>query len=206
MNENPKQKIMRVATHLFAHKGFDTVSVREICRQADVNVCMIAYYFGGKQELYNGIINELVERQRQYVGSLFDLDLEPRELEKHEQIDLLERILDKFVDFFYNDVSKDLVLLLLKEQQNPQFNWRSPAFEYLYKVVAAAFDLKENSREAVYQTLFIIVQIGCLRVLPAFSFRLLERSTFDQDDIDMIKDNVKRYVKLMLVERGVDLR
>lgn len=52
-DENSKQKILSAATKLFAHKGFDAVSVREICKEANANLCLISYHFGGKQELYN---------------------------------------------------------------------------------------------------------------------------------------------------------
>ena len=51
-DENSKDKILKSAAKLFAQKGFDGVSIREICKDADVNICMVSYYFGGKQELY----------------------------------------------------------------------------------------------------------------------------------------------------------
>ena len=194
MNENSKQKILKVATHLFAQKGFDAVSVREVCKQADVNVCMISYYFGGKQELYRAIIDELIAKQTEYAKKSFDLTLNLRKLTKQEQINLLGQVLDKFIDFFYADISKDLILLLLKEQQNPRFVWKSPVFDYFKRLVAAVFDMEENSREAVYQMLFIIVQINCL---------LLGQEKIEQEDIDMIKSNIKIYINLMLREKTI---
>lgn len=62
-SENSKEKILAAATKLFAQKGFDGVSIREICKEADVNICMISYYWGGKKELYHGIIEDLLERR-----------------------------------------------------------------------------------------------------------------------------------------------
>ena len=59
-DENSKDKILKSAAKLFAQKGFDGVSIREICKDADVNICMVSYYFGGKQELYQGIIDDLI--------------------------------------------------------------------------------------------------------------------------------------------------
>ena len=55
-DENSKSRILEAATKLFAQKGFDGASIREICKLADVNLCMISYYWGGKQELYNGLL------------------------------------------------------------------------------------------------------------------------------------------------------
>ena len=59
-DENSKVRILEAATTLFAKKGFDGASIREICKAANVNLCMISYYWGGKRELYEGIIENLL--------------------------------------------------------------------------------------------------------------------------------------------------
>jgi TetR/AcrR family transcriptional regulator len=51
-------KLIEVATPLFAEKGFNGVSVREVARAAGVNLSMISYYFGGKEGLYGEVLNE----------------------------------------------------------------------------------------------------------------------------------------------------
>lgn len=201
--EQSKQRIIKEATKLFAHKSFEAVSIREICKNAEVNICMISYYFGGKQELYNAIINDLVEKQTKYVSSFFDLNTEPKTLSKDAQIDLLFKSLDIFIDFFYSNVSDDLILLLLKEQQNQNFIPKSPSLEYFGKLVANVFGLKETSKEAIYQTLFIISQVNSPRIFPAFSLRLLRQDTFLPEDIRIIRNNVKLYIKLMLKEKEI---
>lgn len=202
-DENSKQKILNSATKLFANKGFDAVSVREICKDAGVNLCMISYYFGGKKELYKAIIDNLIEKQTQYANTFLDLSIEPKTLAKQEQIDLLLLILDKFVDFFYSNISSDLILLLLKEQQNPENNFNSPVFNYLRKVISAVFNLEVNSKESVYQTLFIISQLNSPKIFPAFSLRLLGQDTFNQEDIKIIRNNIKLYINLILKEKKI---
>lgn len=202
-DEDSKQKILNAAIKLFAHKSFEAVSTREICREAGVNLCLISYYFGGKQELYNAIIEDLIEKQCRYAETFMDINLDPQQLSKQEQIDLLLKILDKFIDYFYSNISTDLILLLLKEQQARKGKFDTPVFSCFRKVVAAVFNMQENSREAIYQTLFIIAQLNSPRVLPGFSLRLLGQDTFFQEDIKIIRENVKLYVKLMLKEHGI---
>jgi TetR/AcrR family transcriptional regulator len=59
MAENDCQSAMiAVATPLFAAKGFNGVSVRELAAAAEVNISMISYYFGGKEGLYAAVLNE----------------------------------------------------------------------------------------------------------------------------------------------------
>lgn len=202
-DENSKQKILSAATKLFAHKGFDAVSVREICKEANANLCLISYHFGGKQELYNAIIDDLIEKQTRYANTFLDFSVNPRTLKKQEQIELLYTVLDKFIDFFYSKITNDLILLLLKEQQNPDCRMKTPAFEYLKKLIGAVFNLEENSRELVYQTLFIISQLNSPRIFPAFSLRQLGQDTFNEQDIKIIRDNIKFYINLTLKEKGI---
>ncbi len=202
-DENSKQKILSAATKLFAHKGFDAVSVREICKEANANLCLISYHFGGKQELYNAIIDDLIEKQTRYANTFLDFSVNPRTLKKQEQIELLYTVLDKFIDFFYSKITNDLILLLLKEQQSPDCRMKTPAFEYLKKLIGAVFNLEENSRELVYQTLFIISQLNSPRIFPAFSLRQLGQDTFNEQDIKIIRDNIKFYINLTLKEKGI---
>ena len=202
-DENSKDKILKSAAKLFAQKGFDGVSIREICKDADVNICMVSYYFGGKQELYQGIIDDLIDRQTKYANTFLDLNKHPSELTKHEQINLLMKILDKFVDFFYSNVSTDLITLLLKEQQKENFIAKSPALDYLRELVACVLNKDANDRVVIFKTLFIS-QINSPRILPGFSLRLLGQDDFIQDDIKIIKENVMFYVKAVLKEAKVD--
>ena len=53
MTEVPdtKTRILDVAEELFADRGFDRVSIRDITEVAKVNLAAVNYHFGGKDEL-----------------------------------------------------------------------------------------------------------------------------------------------------------
>lgn len=202
--DNSKERILAAAIKLFAEKGFEGTSIREICNIANANICMISYYWGGKKELYNGIIEDLIEKQCEYAKTFIDFKLEPKTLKKQEQIALLMTILDKFISFFYSQkISKELIIFLLKEQQNSSFVGKSPAFNYLRKVVASIFDKDENDKEIIFKTLFIISQLNSPRILPAFSLRLLGQDDFIEEDIKIIKANIKLYINSLLKEANI---
>ncbi|MFI2743859.1 TetR family transcriptional regulator [Zhouia sp. PK063] len=58
MELNEKQlQILEVAEKLFAENSFDGTSVRQIAKEADVNVAMISYYFGSKEKLLETLLN-----------------------------------------------------------------------------------------------------------------------------------------------------
>lgn len=50
-----KEKILAVANDLFAKNGFDGTSIREIAKEAGVNLAAISYHFGNKEHLYKEI-------------------------------------------------------------------------------------------------------------------------------------------------------
>lgn len=197
-DENSKTRILEAATALFAQKGFDGTSIREICKKANVNLCMISYYWGGKQELYQGIIENLIEKQIEYSKSFLDLNKNPKDMSVDECINLLMTIADKFVDFFYTNISTDLIVLLLKEQQKPDFLAQSPVLDYMKAVVARILNKDVNDRLVIFKTLFMLSQVNSPRILPAFSLRQLGQKEFTKEDIKIIKENVKLYINSVL--------
>lgn len=74
MNDiDSRNKILNTAIKLFSTKGFRETSVREISREAGVNVSMVSYYFGGKDGLLETIINEIADLFASHINS-FDLE------------------------------------------------------------------------------------------------------------------------------------
>ena len=53
------ERIREAATRLFAERGYAGTSVRAICEAAGCNVNGVSYHFGGKQALYQSIINRI---------------------------------------------------------------------------------------------------------------------------------------------------
>ena len=51
-----REKLLEVAVHLFAQKGLDGVSTRDLAREAGLNISLISYYFGGKEGLYRAVL------------------------------------------------------------------------------------------------------------------------------------------------------
>lgn len=54
----PRMRILLVARKLFAERGFDATSVRQICELADVNVALVSYYFGGKEKMFEALFQQ----------------------------------------------------------------------------------------------------------------------------------------------------
>ncbi|MBC8868211.1 MAG: CerR family C-terminal domain-containing protein [Planctomycetes bacterium] len=62
--DDARTRILNVAGPIFAEKGFQATTIREICGQANVNVAAVNYHFGDKEHLYT----EAVKRAHQPSG------------------------------------------------------------------------------------------------------------------------------------------
>jgi AcrR family transcriptional regulator len=77
---NDKQiQIIQVAEKLFAEKGFDGTSIRDIAKEAKINIAMISYYFGSKEQLLESLIIYRATDIKLQLNNLILEDLNPVE-------------------------------------------------------------------------------------------------------------------------------
>lgn len=53
-----RDALLWAARKIFAQKGFESATVKELAETADVNVSLVSYYFGGKEGLYRTCLQE----------------------------------------------------------------------------------------------------------------------------------------------------
>lgn len=64
-SETARRRIVEAAGIVFAAKGFQGSTVREICQLAEVNIAAISYYFEDKATLYREILRVAAEQEIQ---------------------------------------------------------------------------------------------------------------------------------------------
>ena len=60
-----KERLLDAAELLFAERGFDGVSIRDLCSAAEVNVAAVNYHFQGKENLYTAVLSRRVQPIRE---------------------------------------------------------------------------------------------------------------------------------------------
>ncbi len=102
-----EEHIMMAAEKLFAANGYNGTSVRDIATKAKVNVSMISYYFGSKENLMETLFRWRMEEGLNFAKHI----LENNDLSEIEK-------LDAFIDNFVNRVQKfrDFYLLIHTQQ------------------------------------------------------------------------------------------
>ena len=79
---------MQAATELFASNNFDATSIKDISKLSGVNSALISYYFGGKKNLYQEVLNtqsamflDLIEQvNKQAISPIMKLHLYTKEV------------------------------------------------------------------------------------------------------------------------------
>lgn len=201
--EKTKEHILRTATKLFAQKGFDGTSVRDICKNSGVNIALISYYWGGKKELFDAVVKELLEHQTKYAQSFLDFAVDPAYLSKEEQIQTMYIAVDRAIDFFYKDDSYELLTNIMRGQKELTLIGQAPFAKYAAKLMAAILDMKQSDKEVILILGLIIAQIYSPRLLPFFTINLMGQRKFHPNDIKIIKKSVHIYINALLKYKGI---
>lgn len=87
---NDKQiHILQVAESLFAEKGFDATSIRNISKEAKINIAMVSYYFGSKERLLESLIV--------YRATDLKMQLENLRMENLNPLEKINKLIELYV-------------------------------------------------------------------------------------------------------------
>ena len=107
-----RDKILKTAHRLFAEKGFNAVGVRELAKEADVNVAAINYHFGNKETLYTETIKTSMRKTSHDIEKIYASCSDDIRIEE-----LVEKIFDYFV-VNREDLLTGFKLFLTSSRQN----------------------------------------------------------------------------------------
>jgi AcrR family transcriptional regulator len=68
-----KQRLLDAAARLFAEKGLEGTSVRDIAGAAGLNLSLVSYYFGGKEGLYKELIRNFALTIRSEIQAIVSM-------------------------------------------------------------------------------------------------------------------------------------
>jgi AcrR family transcriptional regulator len=83
--KDKKKHILHIAEKLFAQKGFDATTIRDIAEAAEVNIAMISYYFGSKEGLMEFLFHERMDATKIKVEQL----LKNNSIGPFEKVDIM---------------------------------------------------------------------------------------------------------------------
>lgn len=106
-----RQRIIDTAVRLFARKGYATVGLRELAREADVNLAMINYFFGSKKGLLKEILDTMFSG---YIAIARQHLVGPETPEKK-----IRRFIHHAIDYFSENRNCLIILLTELPHEDP---------------------------------------------------------------------------------------
>lgn len=186
-SKDVKLKILDGAKVLFAQKGFEGTTVRQICDQAGVALALVSYHFGGKENVLLALYDTFAPQFLQ----------EPFVLSDPEQD--LRRFITEFVRFRREE--PELINILQQE-----IMMQSPRAEKLQKCVFALWmplreiliSGKEQGQfeyESLRHTLnFIVGTLIFSRVHSFFDPVFVQDDIKDKDELEEVVEHTLRFI------------
>lgn len=117
MSADKKEHIISTAIELFAERGFEGTSIRDLAAKADVNIAMVNYYFGSKDKLFEAMVVQKASYMREKLEEIAN-DKSKSEIEKMDTVieAYVNRILSQHQ--YHSIIHQELMLKQREEVHN----------------------------------------------------------------------------------------
>ena len=192
-----RARIIEAAGRLFAARSFSGVSVRELARAAKVNTAAVSYYFGGKEGLYDAVLEQLVADTAPLMEPLVDA-LQRGVRDARGDRHALARVAATFIVRLLSGVLLRRthawqMPLMLREFQDPSSGFPKvvreridPVHDAVAGLVAAATGLEARSPEAKLLAANFIGQCMMFGATRALIFARLGWQEYEADKVALI--------------------
>ena len=196
-----KEKLLQTAIELFAKHGINGVSTRMLAKESGVNLSSINYYFGGKQKLYDAVLESIIEKISAFIASkrapLLETQLPPNEEFKV--------FIGNLIDFLCsNPISNAQAEIVIKEIIQPSGVYNQlyaqviePMHKRLTTLVMQTTTLTEQ--EAIIQVHCLMGQAVNFKIHKHALLRRLNLSDYTPQLICQIKAQVFKNCDILLM-------
>lgn len=192
---NGKERILDEAMRLFAERGFDSVTVRDIASEAEVSVGLINHHFGSKEGLREAVDRKFIEQFEEVLQA-------PPDVPARRRLDDIYSWVDDWIARHQDNwpvTAKYFRRALLEESE-----WGASIFEQFFKIARASVDRMDASgavRKDVDRLwlpfLMVYLEIGTVLLDPYIS-KILGKSGFEPE---LWKRRHRAYMSL--IHRGI---
>lgn len=202
MELTKEEHIILIAEKLFAERGFTGTSTREICKEAGINISMISYYFGSKEQLYKRIFEYRMQQGHSFAKDILN---QPNLNEWEKLCQLIDNFSQRAMTLrsFYTILQREqlannnpLIIDFLKIS-------KMSFLEFYRSLIKSGYNNKvftkrpklEHIHSTVTGTLFS--SLNGMAMYKEF-FKLQDDKNFDENYFEDMKEHLKNILKYLL--------
>jgi TetR/AcrR family transcriptional regulator, regulator of cefoperazone and chloramphenicol sensitivity len=177
---NGKHRLIQVAMQMFADKGFDGITVRDIASAANVSVGLINHHFGSKEGLREAVDHYFLSQFEEILQDEYRVTENQDDRGLDIVVERTEDWINRHIDDW--DLSKSYMRRALLEGSD----WGANIFDRFYQVQRSAVDrmdvegqLRADVDRLWLPLLIIYMELGTLLLEP-YVEKMLGRSGFDR--------------------------
>ena len=204
--EITRTTLIESAIRLFAERGYDAVSTRDIADLAAANIGSIAYHFGGKPGLRLACAEHVIANISATVGQSFQRPLPP--LTPEQALETIERMMRLSTNFwmvsqgsqhFINFILREM---LVKGEVSELFYcvWMKPMHTRLCELFGIATGRDPCSHEVKIAVFSSIGQVFHFRVGQPMIMRRLEWDELGEREAETIVEGLVRNTRAIVRE------
>jgi len=184
-------KLVEAAGHVFAERGYQATTVREIVKRSGANIAAVNYYFGGKLGLYTEVLHQLVRAARvNAINSALDQNAPPE--------DILRAVIGARLQSVTRPDLQDLHFRIMMHelvQPTPALSRivnevTRPIYERLLELVGTIIDLPPKNEKTRLCVNSIMGQILVYILAGPLLMRLWPELEMTQEQVDRIAGHI----------------
>jgi TetR/AcrR family transcriptional regulator, regulator of cefoperazone and chloramphenicol sensitivity len=211
-DQKARRRLLKAAVRLFADAGLEATSVRELAREARVNIAAVNYYFGSKENLYLEVFREQCRKMRQRNRD-FEVLVQQggRPLTAVEAAEAIRRFIAATMDSLLGSrESERLFGLMLREMSQPTAAMEmvlseivGPRHRTLVSLIEKVCPALTGRPEATLHALSIIGQCLYYRLCSPVALRLIKRRSMTPSLVEALAQHIADF-SLRALERAGD--
>jgi TetR/AcrR family transcriptional regulator, regulator of cefoperazone and chloramphenicol sensitivity len=210
-DRDARQRLIDAGLEIFGTYNLEGATTRQLAEHAGVNQAAIPYYFGGKEGLYQAVIEHLFSTNFAIIGPVITMlqqELTGRKPTRDEALALLKKLLNTMLErVLTRKASSTWARIVMREQMQP-----TQAFSLIYEkgirrvhetvsmLLAVILEKKPTDRKVVLRSHMVVGQILIFLAGRETIRRRLNLTGYTDEEVKEIKQALEEQLNLLRFE------
>jgi len=199
--DDTRERLLRAAMKVFAREGYAAATTRMIAAESGANLQAITYYFGGKGDLYRGVVQHIADGMSAVVGpaaAAIEARLASKEIAAADAREMIHLALSNIARALLIEASDDWARIILREQMHPGAEFEilfssgmGRMLTLLVRLVGIAVELDPAEQETRARAVALVGQVLVFRMAGAAAFRTMGWTRIGANEMAIVEGAIR---------------